>query len=91
MKRDEILHLLSRRLWLSVLEHCQVKWIGFAVENAADTKTRAESMAMETAWEHCQVKWVRFTVENAAQSKSGADSVRTGTVPGFKEIGSTGS
>jgi hypothetical protein len=31
------------------LEHFQVKWIRFAVENAPETKMRADSMSMETA------------------------------------------
>jgi hypothetical protein len=36
------------------LEHFQVKWTRFTVENAAQGEV------------HFQVKWTRFTVENAA-------------------------
>jgi type IV secretory pathway TrbF-like protein len=61
------------------LEHFQVKWTRFTVENAAKSTTRADSTQVEAAPEHFQVKWTRFTVENAAKTKTRADSTQVET------------
>lgn len=53
------------------LEHFQVKWTHFAVENAMNATT-----------EHFQAKRIRSAAENAFKTKTGVDSVITEMAPG---------
>src|SRR4051794_2665136 len=51
------------------LEPFQVKWIRFAVEKASETKTRADSMQVETALARRTEKWTRFSVPTDAPAR----------------------